>query len=177
MIASEIMMESPVLLHPGGTVADAIGQAATSTLDVIPLVDADGRYVGAVSKAALVNSAAEPSRRIEEVCCADALICAPDDPLENLHHDSSTAVSHQTVMVVDTSGRFQGVVPSVHWAVDEAKVQSGHPRSPLEVRTYSMHLIYKCLHCGYLVQRNAGAPVACPHCGAGSTEFALYTED
>lgn len=68
-----------------------------------------------------------------DLCCIDALVCGPEFPLENLKHDAS-AIPHRTIVVVYDGGYFKGIVPDVHWAVDEAKVQSGYPRNRLEVR-------------------------------------------
>ncbi|MCL6593145.1 MAG: CBS domain-containing protein [Alicyclobacillus sp.] len=176
MIAREVMMVSPVVLHPEATVAQAMVDAAQSELDVLPVVDGQGQFIGAVAKAALIDSASR-NCRVADLCCADALLCAPEEPVEHLRHDASSSVPHQTIVVVDRSGRFHGVIPSVHWAVDEAKVQSGHPRSPLEVRTSQMHLVWRCLECGAQETRNVGLPERCPHCGAPASEFALHTED
>lgn len=176
MIAREVMMQCPVTLEPEWSVGQAAAHASTADLDILPVVDRQGRYHGAVSKAALLD-AAPTNRPVRELCCGDALVLQPDSAIENLSHDSASTIPHRTLMVVDGQGRFHGVIPQVHWAVDEARVQSGHPRSPLEVRSYAMHLTYRCLACGGVTQRNDGPPGTCPHCGAGSEDFALYTED
>lgn len=177
MKASEVMLESAVLLAPEMSVPEGAAHAARSTLDILPVVDAAGRYQGSVSKSALVGNLADSSRQVGDVCCADALVCGPDDPLEHLAHDAEASVPHQTIMVVDEGRRFRGVVPWVHWAVDEAKTQSGYPRDRLEARTVAMHLVYKCTDCGELMRRNDGIPPECPNCGAGSEAISLYTED
>jgi len=175
MNANEIMMTCLVTLSPGQSVKDAIAAAGTSTLDILPIVDAGGMYRGSVPLSTLIDNAASESAPVDGLCCNDALVCAPSFSLEHLSHDATSAVPHRTVMIVDEGGRFQGVVPYVHWAVDEAKVQSGYPRNPLESRTASMHLTWRCLDCGDLTTRNSGIPTVCPHCR--STAFSLYTED
>ncbi|MET3289134.1 UNVERIFIED_CONTAM: rubrerythrin [Brevibacillus sp. OAP136] len=176
MIAAEVMLECPVILDPNATVADAIMRASQSDLDVLPLVDHSGRYCGTVRKETIIDNAKKREGKVIDLCCADAIVCNPAFPLENLDHDAS-ANAHRTIVVVDDAGLFKGIVPNVHWAVDEAKVQSGYPRNRLEVRTYSMHLTYRCLDCGALMTRNEGLPGDCPHCGADAQAFALYTED
>jgi hypothetical protein len=177
VIAREIMLECPVTLRPDTTVAEAMTAAGQSELDILPVVDGSGCYQGAVRKASLVDHAGDTERRVRDLCCADALVCRPDFAVEHLSHDSSSTVPHRTLMVVDEDGQFLGVVPQVHWAFDEACAQSGHPRSPLEVRTYTMHLVYRCLSCGSQITRNDGMPGSCPYCGADPSEMALYTED
>ncbi|MBX6395178.1 MAG: CBS domain-containing protein [Alicyclobacillaceae bacterium] len=177
MIAREVMMECPVTLRPDSTVAEALAVAVQSELDILPVVDESGRYQGAVRKSSLVDHAGETRCRVRDLCCADALVCRPDFAVEHLSHDSSSTVPHRTLIVVDEDGRFRGVVPQVHWAIDEARAQSGHPRSPLEVRTYTMHLVYRCLSCGWQTTRNDGIPGSCPHCGADPSDMALHTED
>lgn len=177
MNAHEVMLECPLVLHPDERVSDAITKAGHASIDVIPIVGSDGLYIGSVAKHALLEHADESERRVEELCCTDALLCTPGKPLEELQHDATSAIPHQTIMVVDEEGKFHGMVPWVHWAVDEAKVQSGHPRSPLEVRSHSMHLIWKCLDCGETMFRKSGTPEKCPSCGASRGSFALYTED
>lgn len=176
MIAHEVMQECPVILEPNATVAEAIVDAARSNIDLIPVVDSSGHYHGAVSKVSLIDHAKHSGGKVIDICCTDALVCDPRFPLENLDHDASDT-PHRIIVVVDDEGQFKGIVPNVHWAVDEAKVQSGYPRNRLEVRTHSMHLIYRCLECGALMSRNDGVPEQCPHCGASSREFALHTED
>ncbi len=170
-------MECPVTLGPDTTVLESIQRAAASTLDVLPIVDASGRYVGAVRKSTLLDAASNSTAPVASLCCDDALVCSPDDALEHFAHDPSSSTPHKSIMVVDELGRFRGVVPEVHWAVDEARVQSGHPRNPLEVRTVSMHLTWRCEDCGELSARNEGIPASCPSCGASSEAFCLYTED
>lgn len=177
MIAQEVMMECPVTLGADTTVLEAIQQASKSSLDVLPIVGEGGRYVGAVRKSTILDSAANSTAPVASLCCDDALVCAPQDALENFSHDPSSSTPHRSIMVVDSLGRFRGVVPEVHWAVDEARVQSGHPRQPLEVRTYSMHLTWRCEDCGELSTRNEGIPTSCPSCGAASEAFCLFTED
>lgn len=177
MNADEVMLACPLVLQPGERVGVAITKAGPADIDIIPIVSADGTYVGSVAKDELVRHASETARSIDDLCCTDAILCAPGSPLEALQHDATSAVPHRTIMVVDDNGKFHGVVPWVHWAVDEAKVQSGHPRSPLEVRSYAMHLLWKCLECGETMFRNSGTPNACPGCGAGPNSFALHTED
>lgn len=177
MIAREVMMETPITLRPGMTVSDAVSGAARSTLDILPIVDGTGQYHGSVSKAVLMDNVGAGDKQVDDLCCADALLCKPEFAVEHFRHDADSAVPHRTIMVVDDAGHFHGVIPQVHWAVDEAKVQSGHPRSPLEVRTSNMHLIWRCMHCGELITRNDGIPSKCPSCGANSSEFSLHTED
>lgn len=134
MIAHEVMLEYPVVLEPNTTVAEAIQNVAWSDIDLIPVVDASGRYHGAVSKASLIDYAKHSKGKVQDLCCTDALVCGPEFPLENLKHDAS-AIPHRTIVVIDDAGQFKGIAPNVHWAVDEAKVQSGYPRNRLEVRT------------------------------------------
>jgi CBS-domain-containing membrane protein len=177
MNASEVMLPTEVTLQPDMDMSEAIRFAANSKLDVIPVVDEQGIYHGAVEKSALVDHAHDPHSQVRDVCCGDAFVCAPNYALEHLKHDAMSPITHHTVMVVEDDGRYRGVIPYVHWAVDEAKTQSGHPRNRMEARTMAMHLIWKCLDCGELVTRNEGIPSGCPHCGAPSTEFALHTED
>ena len=174
MNAAEVMMNCPFTLDPNTSIEQALQGAAQTPHDVIPLVDSKGRYVGTLPVASLVD-AADKHRTVRDLCCDDAIVCAPDFALEELNHDASSATPHRTIVVVDDQDRFCGIVPYVHWAVDEAKVQSGHPRHPLEVRTYSMHLIWRCLNCGELLRRNTGTPTSCPGCGG--KEFGLHTED
>jgi CBS-domain-containing membrane protein len=177
MIAKEVMMQAPVVLRPEMTVADALADAARSELDVLPVVDGSGRYLGTVPKSALADQSADTGRKVSSLCCSDALLCDPETAIEHFQHDATSAVPHRTIVVVGRDGRYHGVIPSVHWAVDEAKVQSGHPRSPLEVRTSNMHLIWRCLECGELAKRNDGIPAVCPSCGADAGQFCLHTED
>lgn len=175
MNAIEVMMECPITLDPTDTIAKALSQASQSTLDLLPVVDKSGKYYGTVAKNTLAENSDTQTRKVSSLCCDDALICEPHFALEELDHDAMSSTPHRTIVVVDQNGKFQGIVPYVNWAVDEAKVQSGHPRSPLEVRTYSMHLIWKCLECGHAYTREDGIPDICPHCQGH--EFALYTED
>ncbi|WDL96153.1 DUF7130 family rubredoxin-like protein [Alicyclobacillus sp. ALC3] len=177
MNASEIMIETPVTLDLGMSIQEAASHAGRSTLDILPVVDGSGQYHGSVSKAALVENLHDNQKRVEDACCTDALVCTPSKPLEHFAHDAQSPVPHQTIMVVDEQNRFRGVVPHVHWAVDEAKTQSGYPRDPLEARTASMHLLYKCTDCGEMIPRNSGIPAQCPSCGAGPNDISLYTED
>lgn len=177
MIAKEVMMQTPIRLSPDMSIADAMTGASQSNLDILPIVDGHGYYHGSISKAILMDNAKTSNKRIVDLRCADALQCSPEFAVEHFKHDSESPVPHQTIMVVDPSGQFHGVIPHVHWAVDEAKVQSGHPRNPLEVRTSNMHLVWRCLQCGELLTRNDGVPDGCPSCGADSNEFSLYTED
>jgi hypothetical protein len=86
-----------------------------------------------VSKTSLIDHTKHSGGKVMDLCCIDALVCGPEFPLENLKHDAS-AIPHRTIVVVDDGGYFKGIVPDVHWAVDEAKVQSGYPRNWLEVR-------------------------------------------
>lgn len=177
MNAREVMLTIPVVLAPDDTIAAAVHKASASDLDILPVADATGRFLGAVSKADLVRHAHDPDARVGQLGSADILVCHPDHPLERLDHDPMSSVPHRTVVVVDEHGRLCGMVPWVNWAVDEARTQSGHPRSPMEVRTLSMHLHWRCLDCGYLSARTEGPPVRCPHCGAEQGAFALHTED
>lgn len=177
MNANEVMLECPVTLRPDDTVADAMVRASTADVDILPIVDDTGHYIGSVAKTVLVDNAPGTTQSVQDLCCTDALLCKPEFPLEEFAHDAESAIPHRTIVVVDDAGQFCGVVPWVHWAVDEAKVQSGHPRSPLEVRSYSMHITWRCLDCGELSFRKSGTPVECPSCGAGPDSFALYTED
>lgn len=177
MIAREVMMETPVMLRPDMSIADAMSGASQSGLDILPIVDGRGHYHGSVSKAVLMDNASTGQKSVVDLCCADTLLCSPEFAVEHFEHDAESSTPHRTIMVVDNAGQFHGVIPHVHWAVDEAKVQSGHPRNPLEVRTSNMHLIWRCLNCGELVTRNGGIPHGCPNCGADSNEFALHTED
>lgn len=177
MKANEVMLQSDLVLTPAISVADAKRRAAKSVMDVIPVVDDSGRYVGAVQKSALLDYRGSDKDKITNACCTDALTCTQGFALEEFQHDAESPIPHRTIMVVDDDGSYQGIIPQVHWAVDEAKTQSGHPRDRLEVRTYAMHLTYRCTECGELVKRNSGIPEACPNCGAPQSEFALYTED
>lgn len=177
MNASEVMLESPVTLAPDMLIGEAATHAGRSTLDIVPIVDQDGVYRGAVSKAALIDNMGAEGKHVVDICCGDAIVCEPDFSLEFLDHDAESPVPHQTIVVVDADRQFRGVIPHVHWAVDEAKTQSGSPRNQHGVRTVSMHLIYKCCDCGEWIYRENGMPDACPACGAGRDAIALYTED
>lgn len=177
MKASEIMLENPVVLAPEMSMQEAAAHAGRSTLDILPVVDESGQYRGSVSKSAIVQHLNDAQKRVVDACCTDALVCAPGKPLEHLAHDAESPVPHQTIMIVDETNQFCGIVPYVHWAVDEAKTQSGYPRNRLEARTVSMHLIYKCTECGEMIPRNDGMPERCPSCGAGPGAISLYTED
>ncbi|MDQ0188768.1 CBS domain-containing protein [Alicyclobacillus cycloheptanicus] len=177
MNASEIMLESPVVVPPDMLIPEAAERASRQTLDIVPVVDSNGIYHGAISKAALVDNLQNKDRSVVDICCADAIVCSPDFALEELAHDAQSPVPHQTIVVVDDNRQFRGVIPHVHWAVDEAKTQSGYPRNRLEARTVSMHFIYKCTDCGEWLYRNSGIPPQCPACGAGPEAMSLYTED
>lgn len=177
MNASEIMLECPVVLDPDMVIPQAFERARESTLDILPVVDAGGYYHGAVPKVTLVENYNQQEKRVMDLCCTDAIVCAPNFALEHLKQDADSAIPHKTIVVVDDAGHFRGIVPEVHWAVDEAKTQSGQPRNRLEVRTVSMHLTWRCVDCGELMNRNEGLPQKCPHCGAGPDSMALYTED
>ncbi|KPV45524.1 DUF7130 family rubredoxin-like protein [Alicyclobacillus ferrooxydans] len=177
MKANEVMLDSDLILRPTSSVADAKRRVARSALDVIPVVDDSGRYHGAVQKSSLLDYRGSDEDSVTNVCCEDALICDRAFALEDLNHDAESPIPHRTIMVVDHDGTYQGIIPQVHWAVDEAKTQSGHPRQVLEVRTFAMHLTYRCTECGELVKRNHGVPSECPACGAGPSDFAMYTED
>lgn len=177
MKAHEVMLQPDLVLHPTASVADAKRKVARSIMDVIPVVDDQGRYVGAVQKAALLDYRGSERDDVTNACCEDALTCSQGFPLEDFQHDAESPIPHRTIMVVDDDGGYRGIIPHVHWAVDEAKTQSGHPRDRLEVRTYAMHLTYRCTVCGELIQRNSGIPPECPTCGAPESDFALYTED
>lgn len=175
MNAREVMTPCPVTLSPGQSVSEAIAIAGTASMDILPIVDKSGMYCGSVPISTLIDNAQTSDIRIDGLCCTNALVCDPHFSLEHLSHDEQNPVSHKTVMIVDEDGHFHGVVPHVHWAVDEAKVQSGYPRNPLESRTISMHLTWRCLDCGDLTTRNSGIPSECPHCCGDA--FALHTED
>lgn len=177
MRASEVMLEHAVVLRPEMGIMQALSNAAASSLDILPIVDNQGYYHGAVAKSVLVDSMVQPDRSVMDVCCADAIVCTPGFALERLDHDAQSAVPHQTIVVVGDDGRFEGIIPQVHWAVDEAKTQSGHPRNRLEARTVSMHLTWRCTDCGELTKRNADVSGCCPSCGADATALALHTED
>lgn len=118
MTASEVMTPTPVTAGPEETVATALSRMAAKGFRHLPVVDADGRFVGMVSDRSL-KALLDDKPRAEKLPLAtvlgggEAVTAAPSTPIETLA-DRMLANSLRAVPIVDPdTGRLVGIVSYV----------------------------------------------------------------
>ncbi|MCB9735422.1 MAG: CBS domain-containing protein [Deltaproteobacteria bacterium] len=117
MIASEVMTPTPVTAAPDETIAAALGRMAAKGFRHLPVVDADGRFLGMVSdrslKALLADDAKAEKQTLAAVLSgAEAVTASPSTPVATLA-DRMLANSLRAVPVVDDAGSLVGIVSYV----------------------------------------------------------------
>jgi CBS domain-containing protein len=85
MKVSEIMVTDVVTLSLEDTVARALNLLAYKSINQIPTVDENGKYLGMIFAKRLINSTAQPSSKLRSYIINTSSL-SPDQDIENAAH-------------------------------------------------------------------------------------------
>ncbi|HXG05853.1 MAG TPA: CBS domain-containing protein [Nitrososphaera sp.] len=107
MNVSEVMVRDVITLTPEDTVARALNTMADKSVNQIPVVDDDGKYIGMIFAKQLLNSSAQPSSKVKSYIVNTSVI-GPDEDIE----DAIRLVigsGHRALPVVE-NGKLVGII-------------------------------------------------------------------
>ena len=145
--AGEAMTSPPIVIRPDRDVADAARLMTEQVVNRLPVVDADQRIVGIVTRADLVRvfvrSDEEIARELRDDVLVDTLWIDPAS-VEITVENGDVALTGEVATKADVrllahfASRVPGVVSvrsELRWRVDEPRLPQSDPRVPAPPRT------------------------------------------
>jgi CBS domain-containing protein/ribosome-associated translation inhibitor RaiA len=108
MKVSEIMVTDVVTLSPEDTVAKALNLMADRSINQIPTVDENGKYLGMIFAKQLLNSTAQPSSKLKSYIINTSTL-SPDHDIEKAAQ-LVIGSGYRAMPVVEEKGKLVGIV-------------------------------------------------------------------
>src|SRR5919202_3753640 len=109
MKASEITVIDVATLSPEDTVAKALNIMTDRSINEIPILDDNGKYLGMIFAKQLINSTAQPSSKLRSYISNTSTL-NPDHDIENAAQLIIGSGNRAMPVVVEEKGKLAGIV-------------------------------------------------------------------